>query len=57
MWVGWLDAKLIDLPVEQTANAVTRRRFAEQWSESNPRFRAAHSVASYLEGEGRDLRR
>jgi hypothetical protein len=31
---------------------VTRRRFAEQWSESNPRFRAAHAVARYLEREG-----
>jgi hypothetical protein len=31
---------------------VTRRRFADQWSESNPRFRAAHAVASYLEREG-----
>ena len=34
------------------ANPVTRRRFAEQWSESNPRFRAAHAAASYLEQEG-----
>ena len=33
-------------------DAVTRRRFAEQWSGSNPRFRTAHAVASYLEGEG-----
>jgi hypothetical protein len=31
---------------------VTRRRFAEQWSESKPRFRAAHAVAAYLEREG-----
>ena len=31
---------------------MTRRRFAERWSESNPRFRAAHAVASYLEREG-----
>lgn len=52
MWAGWLDAKLVEPPVEQAANAVTRRRFADQWSESNPRFRAAHAVASYLEGEG-----
>jgi Nucleotidyltransferase domain len=52
MWAGWLDAKLIELPGEQAANAVTRRRFAKQWSESNPRFRAAHAVASYLEREG-----
>jgi hypothetical protein len=52
MWAGWLDAKLVELPREQAANAITRRRFAEQWSESNPRFRAAHAVASYLEGEG-----
>jgi hypothetical protein len=52
MWAGWLDAKLVELPPEQTASAVTRRRFAERWSESNPRFRAAHAVASYLEGEG-----
>jgi hypothetical protein len=40
MWAGWLDAKLVELSLEQAANAVTRRRFAEQWSESNPRFRA-----------------
>jgi hypothetical protein len=52
VWAGWLDAKLVELPVEQAANAVTRRRFADQWSESNPRFRAAHAVASYLEREG-----
>jgi Nucleotidyltransferase domain len=52
MWAGWLDAKLVELPPQQAANAVTRRRFAEQWSEANPRFRAAHAVASYLEGEG-----
>jgi Nucleotidyltransferase domain len=52
MWAGWLDAKLVELPREQTANPETRHRFAEQWSESNPRFRAAHAVASYLEREG-----
>jgi hypothetical protein len=52
MWAGWLDAKLVDLPREQAANPVTRRRFAAQWSESNPRFRAAHAAASYLEREG-----
>ncbi len=52
MWAGWLDAKLVELPPQQATNAVTRRRFAEQWSESNPRFRAAHAVASYLEREG-----
>ena len=52
MWAGWLDAKLVELPREQAASAVTRRRFAEQWSESNPRLRAAHAVASYLEQEG-----
>jgi hypothetical protein len=52
MWAGWLDARLVELPPEQAASAVTRRRFAEQWSESNPRFRAAHAVASYLEREG-----
>jgi Nucleotidyltransferase domain len=51
MWAGWLDAKLVELPREQAANAVTRRRFAEQWSESNPRLRAAHAAASYLERE------
>jgi hypothetical protein len=28
MWAGWLDAKLVELPGEQAANAVTRRRFA-----------------------------
>jgi predicted nucleotidyltransferase len=52
MWAGWLDARLIELPPEQAANAATRHRFAERWSESNPRFRAAHAVASYLEREG-----
>ena len=54
VWAGWLDAKLVELPVEQAANAVTRRRFAGRWPESNPRFRAAHAVAGYL--EGRELR-
>jgi len=52
MWAGWLDATLVELPSRQAANDVTRRRFAEQWSESNPRFRAAHAVASYLEQGG-----
>jgi Nucleotidyltransferase domain len=52
MWAGWLEARLVELPPQQAANALTRRRFAEQWSESNPRFRAAHAVASYLEQEG-----
>jgi len=52
MWAGWLEAKLVELPPQQAANALTRRRFAEQWSESNPRFRAAHAAASYLEREG-----
>jgi hypothetical protein len=52
MWAGWLDAKLVELPLRRAANPVTRRRFADQWSESNPRFRAAHAVASYLEREG-----
>jgi hypothetical protein len=52
MWAGWLDAELIDLPPHQAASPVTRRRFAEQWSRSNPRFLAAHAVASYLEREG-----
>jgi predicted nucleotidyltransferase len=52
MWAGWLYTKLVELPREQAANAVTRRRFAEHWSEANPRFRAAHAVAGYLEREG-----
>jgi hypothetical protein len=52
MWAGWIDAKLVDLPPRQAANPTTRRRFAEQWSASNPRFRAAHAAASYLEAEG-----
>jgi Nucleotidyltransferase domain len=52
MWAGWLDATLVELRSRQAANDVTRRRFAEQWSASNPRFRAAHAVASYLEREG-----
>jgi hypothetical protein len=51
MWAGWLDAKLVELSLELATSAVTRRRFAKQWSESNPRFRAAHAAASYLEGE------
>lgn len=51
MWAGWLDAKLVELPQEEAANPVTRRRFAAQWSETNPRFRAAHAAARYLEGE------
>jgi predicted nucleotidyltransferase len=51
MWAGWLAAELVELPPQQATNPVTRRRFAEQWSESNPRFRAAHAVASYLERE------
>src|SRR6266545_453041 len=41
MWAGWLDTKLVELPPKQAANPVTRRRFAEQWSESNLRLRAA----------------
>ncbi|MDQ2983307.1 MAG: hypothetical protein M3R70_05210 [Actinomycetota bacterium] len=49
---AWLDARLVELPHEHAASAVTRRRFAQQWSESNPRFRVAHAVASYLEREG-----
>jgi predicted nucleotidyltransferase len=52
MWAGWLDGNLVELPSEHAANAVTRRRFAEQWAQTNPRFRAAHAVASYLEREG-----
>jgi hypothetical protein len=52
MWSGFIDAKRVELPEEQARSVVTRRRFAEQWSESNPRFRAAHAVAAYLEGEG-----
>jgi hypothetical protein len=52
VWAGWLDAELVELPPQRAASAATRRRFAEQWSESNPRFRAAHVVASYLEREG-----
>jgi hypothetical protein len=51
MWAAWLDAKLVELPPQQAASVATRRRFAEQWSESNPRFRAAHAIASYLERE------
>ncbi len=52
MWAGWLDTKLVELPPERAANAVTRSRFADQWAEANPRFRAAHAVATYLEREG-----
>lgn len=52
MWAGWLDAKLVDLAAREATNPVTRRRFRQQWSTSNPRFRAAHAVASYLESEG-----
>lgn len=52
IWAGWLDAKLVELPQGQAASAVTRRRFATQWAKTNPRFRAAHAVACYLEREG-----
>jgi hypothetical protein len=52
MWAGWLDAKLVELPPRQAASALTRRRFADHWAETNPRLRAAHAVASYLEREG-----
>jgi hypothetical protein len=52
MWAGWLDAKLIDLTPSEAGHSVIRRRFRQQWSESNPRFRAAHAAASYLEQEG-----
>jgi hypothetical protein len=52
VWAGWLAAKLVELPPRQAANSRTRRRFSEQWSKSNPRYRAAHAVASYLEQEG-----
>jgi hypothetical protein len=52
MWAGWFDGKLVELPPEQARNPLTCRRFAEQWTASNPRFRAAHAVASYLEREG-----
>lgn len=54
MWAGWLEAKLVELPAQQAASVVTRRRFGEQRSDFNLRFRAAHAVASYLErGESR----
>jgi hypothetical protein len=52
LWAGWLDAKLVELPPQQAKDLLTRGRFAEQWSESNPRFRTAHAVASYLKREG-----
>lgn len=52
MWAGWLDAKLVDLPARKATSRVTQRRFQQQWSESNPRRRAAHAVASYLEAGG-----
>jgi hypothetical protein len=52
MWAGWLDAKLVDLPDQQATNPITRQRFEEQWSSMNPRFRAAHAVATYLEHGG-----
>jgi predicted nucleotidyltransferase len=52
VWAGWLDVKLIDLPDHEATNPVTCRRFRQQWSSTNPRFRAAHAVASYLEHEG-----
>lgn len=51
IWAHYIDAELVELPAEQAANAVTRRRFAQQWSVSNPRFRTAHAVAAYLERE------
>lgn len=52
MWAGWRDAKLVELPEGRAESAVSRRRFAAQWAETNPRFRASHAVASYLEQEG-----
>ncbi|HET7130521.1 MAG TPA: nucleotidyltransferase domain-containing protein [Gaiellaceae bacterium] len=52
MWAGWLDAKLVDLPDQEATNPITRRRFRQHWSSTNPRFRAAHAVASYLEHDG-----
>lgn len=52
MWAGWLDSKLIDLTDQEAKNPVTCRRFGRQWSITNPRFRAAHAVASYLEQDG-----
>jgi hypothetical protein len=52
MWAGWLDSKLVDLPEREATNTVTRKRFRQQWSSTNPRFRAAHAVASYLEHDG-----
>jgi len=52
VWAGWLHARLVELSRRQAANTVTRRRFAEHWSDSNPRFHVAHAVASYLEREG-----
>lgn len=52
MWAGWLDAKLVDLPARKATSRLTQQRFRRQWSESNPRLRAAHAVASYLEDDG-----
>ncbi len=52
MWVGWLDAKLVDLPDQEATNPITRRCFRQHSSSTNPRFRAAHAVASYLEHDG-----
>lgn len=52
MWAGWLDAKLVDLPGREATNRDTRRRFRQQWLQSNPRFRAAHAAAYYLEQDG-----
>jgi predicted nucleotidyltransferase len=52
MWADWLDSKLVDLPDQEATSPVTRRNFGEQWSRTNPRFRAAHAVASYLERDG-----
>jgi predicted nucleotidyltransferase len=49
MWAGWLDGSLVELPDAEGAHPVTRRRFSAQWSETNPRLRAAHAVANYLE--------
>jgi hypothetical protein len=52
MWASGLGARLVEPPPHQATSLMTRRHFAAQWSESNPRFTAAHCVESYLEPEG-----
>jgi hypothetical protein len=56
MWVGWIDAKLVESPSKQAANRVTRRRFAEQWSAPLRADGTVYSDAWETLGAERDYR-